>query len=73
VIAAGVLHPHHVIEQQVMSQPRGADQDLAQLADFGVNAVPCGGGSSFNGCHSFSLLGTGIISRADGRQEFRTR
>jgi hypothetical protein len=52
VVAAGVLHPQHVIEQQVvavgrgkplMSQPRSADQDLPQLPDFGMHAVLSGG------------------------------
>jgi hypothetical protein len=53
VVTAGVLHPQHVVEQQVvavrgrqalMSQPGGADQDLAQPADFGVHAVLAGRG-----------------------------
>src|SRR5215468_9055603 len=48
VVTPGVLHPYHVIKQQVvavaggqalMSQARGADQDLPQLADFGIHAV----------------------------------
>ena len=51
VVAAGVLHPQHVVEQQVVAvgrreplvrQTRRAHQHLAQLADLGVNAVAGG-------------------------------
>ena len=51
VVTAGVLHPHHVVEKQIiavrrgqplMSQARGADQNLAQHPDLGMHAV--GGG-----------------------------
>ena len=48
VVATGVLHPQHIVEQQVVAIGRGeplmrqagrAHQHLAQLADLGVNAV----------------------------------
>ena len=47
VIAFGVLHPHHIIEQQVvaiagrealMGTAGCTDHDLTQLADFRVDA-----------------------------------
>ncbi len=47
VVALGVLDPEHVVEQQLVAVGRrealvcptgGADQDLAQLADFRMNA-----------------------------------
>ena len=51
MVALGVLHPHHVVEQervavrrrQPLVRPSGrADQDLAQLADLGMHAVGLG-------------------------------
>ena len=48
VVTPGVLHPQHVVEQQLVAVGRGeplvrqagrADQHLSQLADLGVNAV----------------------------------
>ena len=48
MVALGVLHPQHVVEQQVVAVGRGqplvrparrADQDLAQRADLGMHAV----------------------------------
>ena len=47
VVALGVLHPQHVVEQQLVAvgrrealvrAARRADQDLAQLPDLGVDA-----------------------------------
>ncbi|GGE00174.1 hypothetical protein GCM10011529_02950 [Polymorphobacter glacialis] len=48
MVALGVGDPEHVVEQQAVAvgrgEPRvgeagGADEDLAQLADFGMDAV----------------------------------
>lgn len=48
MVTLGVLHPHHIVEQQIiavgrrqagMRQARRADHHLAQDADFGMNAV----------------------------------
>ena len=48
VVTTGVLHPQHIVEQQVVavgrsealvSQAGRAHEHLAQLADLGVNAV----------------------------------
>ena len=61
VVALGVLHPHHIVEQQVvaiagrqalMRAARCTDHDLAQLPDFRVDAEFGFAGS----CHN-ELLG----------------
>ena len=48
MIALGALHPHHVVEQELIAVARGearmrearrADEDFPQGADFGVDAV----------------------------------
>jgi hypothetical protein len=47
VIALGILHPQHIVEEQIvtigwgepaMGQPRGTHQDFAELADLGMGA-----------------------------------
>jgi hypothetical protein len=73
VIAAGILHPDHVEQQVVavrrgqalMGQPRSADQDLPQLADFGMHAVPVG---RRRGGVSHSVLPRQQSHRSPGRR-----